>query len=57
VKAQKIDGVKSVSLVTGPRDVIVMAETPDASALGELLISKLQKIEGVAGTMTDVAID
>lgn len=57
VKARKIEGVKSVSVVTGPHDVIVVAETPDAGALGELLISKLQKIEGVAGTMTDVVID
>lgn len=56
-KAQKIEGVKSVSVVTGPHDVIVLVETPDAKALGDLLIKKLQKIEGVAGTMTDVVID
>ncbi len=56
-KAQKIDGVTSVSVVTGPHDVIALVETADAKALGDLLITKLQKIEGIAGTMTDVVID
>ncbi len=56
-KAQKIDGVRSVSVVTGPHDVIAVVETADAKALGDLLITKLQKIEGIASTITDVVID
>jgi DNA-binding Lrp family transcriptional regulator len=56
-KAKAIEGVKSVSVVTGPHDVIALVEINDAKALGDLLITKLQKIEGVAGTMTDVVID
>ncbi len=56
-KAKTIEGVKSVSVVTGPHDVIAFVETTDAKALGDLLISKLQKIDGIAGTMTDVVID
>jgi DNA-binding Lrp family transcriptional regulator len=56
-KAQKIDGVKSASVVTGPHDVIAFVETTDAKALGDLLITKLQKIEGVIVTTTDVVID
>lgn len=56
-RAQKIDGVKSVSVVTGPHDVIAVVETTDAKALGDLLITKLQKIEGIARTITDVVID
>jgi DNA-binding Lrp family transcriptional regulator len=56
-KAKTIEGVKSVSVVTGPHDVIAVVETTDAKALGDLLIAKLQKIEGIAGTMTDVVID
>ncbi len=54
---QKIDGVKSVSVVTGPHDVIAYVETTDPKALGDLLISKVQKIDGIAGTLTDVVID
>ena len=56
-KVQKIDGVKSVSIVTGPHDVIAVVETTDAKALGELLITKIQKIEGIDRTITDVVID
>ncbi len=56
-KAKTIEGVKSVSVVTGPHDVIALIETTDAKALGDLLITKLQKIDGIAGTMTDVVID
>lgn len=56
-QAQKIDGVKTVSVVTGPHDVIALVETADAKTLGDLLITKLQKIEGIAATITDVVID
>jgi DNA-binding Lrp family transcriptional regulator len=56
-QARQIDGVKSVSVVTGPHDVIALVEAADAKELGDLLITKLQKIKGVAGTMTDVVID
>lgn len=56
-RAQKIDGVKSVSVVTGPHDVIAVVETADAKALGDLLITKLQKIEGIISTITDVVVD
>lgn len=56
-KAGKIEGVKSVSVVTGPHDVIAYVEAADAKVLGDLLISKIQKIDGIASTMTDVVID
>ncbi len=56
-RAQKIEGVKSVAVVTGPHDVIAVVETTDAKALGDLLITKLQKIEGIVTTITDVVID
>lgn len=56
-KARKIDGVRFVSVVTGPHDVIAVVEASDAKALGDILIKKIQKIVGVAGTITDVVID
>ncbi len=57
INMQKIKDVKSVSVVTGPHDVIAFIETRDASALGDLLITKVQKIRGIAGTLTDVVIN
>ena len=57
VQLKKIDGVHSVATVTGPHDVIAYVETADSRALGDLLIGKIQKIDGIAGTLTDVVID
>jgi DNA-binding Lrp family transcriptional regulator len=56
-KAQKIEGVKSVSVVTGPHDVVAVVETTDTKVLGDILVTKLQKIDGIASTITDVVID
>ena len=56
-KVQKIEGVRSVSVVTGPHDIIAVVEASDAKALGDILITRIQKIEAIAETMTDVVID
>jgi DNA-binding Lrp family transcriptional regulator len=56
-RMQKIDGVRSVAVVTGPHDVIAYVETTDAKTLGDLLIAKVQTIEGITGTLTDVVLD
>lgn len=36
----------------GPHDVIAVVETTDAKALSDLLITKLQKIDGIARTIS-----
>ena len=51
-----IEGVKSAHNVTGPYDVIAFVEVPDTGALGELVITKIQPIEGIAYTLTCVVI-
>jgi len=51
-----IEGVKSAHNVTGPYDVIAFVEVPDADALGELVITKIQLIEGIDYTLTCVVI-
>ncbi len=56
-QAQKIGGVTSASVVTGLHDVIALVEPADAKALGDLLITRLQKVEGIVSTDTDVVID
>jgi DNA-binding Lrp family transcriptional regulator len=53
--AVKIEGVKMAHAVTGQFDVIVFAEVPDTSTLGEL-IHDLRAIEGVQKTHTSIAI-
>jgi DNA-binding Lrp family transcriptional regulator len=51
---KKIKGVSSVHSVTGPVDAIAMVEASDFKALGDLVVNKLQKIEGVRSTITCV---
>jgi len=51
-----IEGVKSAHNVTGPYDVIAFVEVPHTDALGELVITRIQPIEGIAYTLTCVVI-
>jgi DNA-binding Lrp family transcriptional regulator len=51
-----IEGVKSVHNVTGPYDVIAFVEVSDTDALGELVITKIQLIDGIDYTLTCVVI-
>ena len=51
-----IEGVTSAQNVTGPYDVIAFLEVPDTTALGELVINRIQLIDGVDYTLTCVVI-
>jgi DNA-binding Lrp family transcriptional regulator len=50
--AAEIDGVQQAQPVTGPYDVIVRAEAPSIDALGQLVVSRIQAINGVTRTLT-----
>lgn len=52
----KIGGVKMAHAVTGPFDVIAFAEVPDLTALSELVLAKIQTVEGVEKTQTAVVV-
>ncbi|KAA0234730.1 MAG: hypothetical protein JJLCMIEE_02001 [Acidimicrobiales bacterium] len=47
-----IDGVVSADDVTGPYDVIARAEAETVDALGKMVVSKVQMIEGITRTLT-----
>ena len=47
-----IDGIDSAQAVTGPYDVIVSATASDVDALGQLVVSKVQPVEGIDRTLT-----
>lgn len=51
-----IEGVTSAYNVTGPYDVIASIEVADTEALGELVITEIQTIEGIVETLTCVVI-
>jgi DNA-binding Lrp family transcriptional regulator len=55
-KLAKIAGVKSAHLVTGPYDIIAFVEAKDPGAIGKLVMSKIQAVDGVGKTITCVVV-
>lgn len=47
-----IRGVRAANVVTGPYDVIARVEAANIDALGKLVVSKIQAVEGVSRTLT-----
>jgi DNA-binding Lrp family transcriptional regulator len=50
--ATEIDGVQHAQPLAGPYDVIVRAEARSIDALGILVVSRIQAINGVTRTLT-----
>jgi DNA-binding Lrp family transcriptional regulator len=50
--AAEIDGVEQAQSLAGPYDVIVRAEARDLDALGRLVVSRIQAVDGVTRTLT-----
>ncbi|HXF36278.1 MAG TPA: Lrp/AsnC ligand binding domain-containing protein [Actinomycetota bacterium] len=48
----KIKGVTNAEVVTGPYDVVVVAEARSLDDLGRLVVSKVQSVDGVTRTLT-----
>ncbi len=58
VKALKErSGVKSISRVTGPYDVIAVVEAPDLVKVHEFVTDEIHHIEGVLRTTTSVSVE
>jgi DNA-binding Lrp family transcriptional regulator len=51
-QVNEIDGVVSAEDVTGPYDVIARAEARSVDALGKLVVSHIQRIDGITRTVT-----
>lgn len=56
-KLLKIGGVKDARIVTGPYDLIALVAASNFKVLGEVVISKIQSINYVKKTLTNVIID
>lgn len=48
----EISGVTSSEDVTGPYDVIVRAEAENVDQLGQLVVAKVQNVNGITRTLT-----
>ena len=55
-KVSSIPGVKTAHAVTGPFDVIAFAEVSSLGALSDLVLSKIQNVDGVEKTQTAVVV-
>lgn len=49
---RQIEGVESAEDVSGPYDVIVRASAGDMDSLGQLVVSKIQTVDGITRTLT-----
>jgi len=52
----KLKGIKSVDTVTGPYDVIAVAEAETLNDIGELVTGKIHPIPGISRTVTCLAV-
>ncbi|MBS4015390.1 MAG: Lrp/AsnC ligand binding domain-containing protein [Candidatus Latescibacteria bacterium] len=48
----KIQGVAHVHAISGPYDIIAMIQGSDFNTLGNLIVNKIQPIEGIERTLT-----
>jgi DNA-binding Lrp family transcriptional regulator len=53
----KIAGVKEAKIVTGPYDIIAVVAASNFKVLGEVVISKIQKLNYVKRTLTNVIME
>ncbi|MGQ0837513.1 Lrp/AsnC ligand binding domain-containing protein [Actinokineospora sp.] len=47
-----LDGVTTAEDVTGPYDVIVRAEADNVDLLGQLVVARIQSVDGITRTLT-----
>lgn len=47
-----IDGVTTASVVSGPYDVIALAEAANIDDLGQVVMGKVQTVSGITRTLT-----
>jgi DNA-binding Lrp family transcriptional regulator len=51
-KIAQIQGVTTAEDVTGPYDVIVRAEADNVDLLGQLVVARIQNVDGITRTLT-----
>ena len=51
-----LNGVTTVDAVTGPYDIISVVEATDLNAVGDLVTSRIHKINGIARTVTCLSV-
>lgn len=52
-----VSGIAVADVVTGPYDVIAVAQGNDANSIGRLVLNEVRGIPGITKTMTCLAVD
>ncbi len=55
-KIQKMEYIKKVAIITGPHDIMALAEEEDLKKILGMLMNKIREIDGVKDTVTSVFI-
>ncbi len=55
-KMQGQKGIVAADAITGEYDVIAVCEGDDVNAIGQLIVDKIQKIDGVFKTITCLVV-
>ena len=53
---QKLQGVVSVDIVTGPYDAIAIVQGETLNDIGDLIVGKVHPIAGISRTVTSLAL-
>ncbi|MCD6248153.1 MAG: Lrp/AsnC ligand binding domain-containing protein [Hadesarchaea archaeon] len=56
-KLKELDNIKSVRVVTGPYDIIVLAEAKDLTTLTNTVVEDIHRISGVVDTNTAIVVE
>lgn len=57
VELRKMEEIKNAYSTTGPYDIIALMESEDLVSLGNIIVQKVQKVEGVSSTLTCVVVE
>ncbi len=57
MRLRQVAGISEAHSVTGPHDIIAVAEAADVSALGELIVRGVQSVAGVNRSLTSIVAD
>ena len=53
---EKLKGIVSVDVVTGPYDIIAVVEADDLSSIGDMVTGHVHTISGIQRTVTCLAV-
>ncbi|HYM50802.1 MAG TPA: Lrp/AsnC ligand binding domain-containing protein [Candidatus Limnocylindrales bacterium] len=53
---QGVQGITNADAITGEFDVIAQVDAPDVAGIGNVIVEKIQKVDGVFKTVTCLAV-